>query len=216
MKADSPTRINGEITRGKILDAAEGLFGERGFDTVSLRDITDRAGVTLALASYHYRTKELLFAAVVARRAEVLCDLRRQRLQSLRSVGSVEEILDAFFAPLFDKTRSGRDGWPMYVRILASLGDDERWAHLLIIHFDDVAKEFLMALQNALPGVDRDVLHRAFVMILQLMLGTVARRKRLDGMTSGALRGDDLDSAYPVLLRFSTGGLLSLTRELPD
>ena len=47
-------RTNGNITKDKILDAAENLFSVRGFDAVSLRDITDKADVTLALASYHF------------------------------------------------------------------------------------------------------------------------------------------------------------------
>ena len=78
--AVTQTRQNGEETRAKIINAAELLFGKRSFDAVSLRDITVEAGVTLALASYHFRTKENLFAAVVSRRAEVLNRIRRERL----------------------------------------------------------------------------------------------------------------------------------------
>ena len=66
-----------DTTRDKILDAAEALFGERTFDTVSLRDITNRANVTLALASYHFGTKDKLFADIVARRASILGEMRR-------------------------------------------------------------------------------------------------------------------------------------------
>ena len=79
------TRANGERTRVRILDAAELLFGARGFDGVSLRDITDGAGVTLALASYHFGTKENLFEEVVARRA---AELGEERLARLAAIGT--------------------------------------------------------------------------------------------------------------------------------
>lgn len=84
------TRANGDQTKEKILDAAEELFGEKTFDTVSLRDITHHAGVTLALASYHFGTKDNLFVAVVARRADMLNRMRLERLSELDAAGVTE------------------------------------------------------------------------------------------------------------------------------
>src|SRR5690242_1840463 len=81
------TRANGDQTKEKILDAAEELFGEKTFDTVSLRDITNHAGVTLALASYHFGTKDNLFVAVIARRADMLNRMRLERLAELDEQG---------------------------------------------------------------------------------------------------------------------------------
>lgn len=86
-KAPAPratARANGDATRVRIVDAAEALFGERTFDTVSLREITQQAGVTLALASYHFGSKENLFAQTVARRADILNQIRRAELKKLR------------------------------------------------------------------------------------------------------------------------------------
>src|SRR5690606_34260655 len=113
-RASAPaTRANGDQTKEKILDAAEELFGAQTFDTVSLRDITHRAGVTLALASYHFGIKDNLFGAVVARRADILNAMRLERLEELRREGAidVESLLDAFMRPLFTQTLNGGDGW---------------------------------------------------------------------------------------------------------
>src|ERR1700722_14119029 len=60
----------GAQTRARILDAAELLFAERGFNGVALRDITEAAAVENALASYHFKTKDRLFTEVVLRRSE--------------------------------------------------------------------------------------------------------------------------------------------------
>ena len=51
-------------TKLKILDVAEELFGERGLNRVSIRDITDQAKVNLAAINYHFGSKDRLFLQV--------------------------------------------------------------------------------------------------------------------------------------------------------
>src|SRR5256885_12755889 len=51
-------------TQGRILDAAEALFMEHGFEATSLRQITAAANVNLAAVHYHFGSKEDLFEAV--------------------------------------------------------------------------------------------------------------------------------------------------------
>ncbi|MEV6829391.1 helix-turn-helix domain-containing protein [Amycolatopsis sp. NPDC051102] len=50
-------------TRERLLDAALGLFGERGYDSVTVAEITDRAGLTKRTFFRHFTDKrEVLFA----------------------------------------------------------------------------------------------------------------------------------------------------------
>ena len=56
-------------TRDRILDAAERLFAQRGFHGVSVRDITGAADVDVALANYHFGSKQGVLEAVLMRRA---------------------------------------------------------------------------------------------------------------------------------------------------
>lgn len=209
-------RPGGDNTRRKILDAAEALFGERTYDTVSLRDIARRAHVTLHLASYHFGSKERLFGAVVARRAAVLGDLRREQLERLSARGypSTEAILDAFMRPLFDKMVDESRGWRSYLLILAQLGHGNRWLDLLRLNFDPTAELFLKALAQALPDVPRKALVRGFALSLVAMLQTLSKNRRLDTLSGGKISADDLDEAYRVLLRFCVGGLESLGRQV--
>ena len=51
-----------------ILDAAERLFGNRGFEGTSVRDIAQEAGVNLAMISYYFGSKEKLLEALFAAR----------------------------------------------------------------------------------------------------------------------------------------------------
>lgn len=58
---------NGGDAAGRLLDAAEALLAERGFDGVSVRDVSERAGVNKALVFYYYKSKAGLFDAVLER-----------------------------------------------------------------------------------------------------------------------------------------------------
>jgi len=206
-------RGSNDSTRDKILDAAEALFGERTFDTVSLRDITQKAKVTLALASYHFGTKENLFAEVVGRRADILGQMRRERLAALEARGpmTTEGIIDAFMHPLFEQMRSGSLGWESYLMILAQLGQTNRWVGVLHTHFDETANLFLSKLRLTQPGMPDDLLMRGFSMAMVAMLQTLARNRRVDSLSGGAISADDLDPAYAALLKFAVRGLEGLS-----
>jgi TetR/AcrR family transcriptional regulator len=54
----------GKKTELKILNAAAELFVEKGIDRTTVRDISSRAGINLALMNYHFETKENLCDAV--------------------------------------------------------------------------------------------------------------------------------------------------------
>lgn len=206
------TRANGDQTREKIINAAEILFGNESFDTVSLRDITDAAGVTLALVSYHFKTKENLFSAIVARRAEILNRIRRDRLSALEARGDItlEELLDAFMRPLFEQMQSADEGWHAYLLLLAKLGVSDRWRINLQENFDETAHLFLSRLKTLLPDMEEEALVRGFSFILVLMLQTVSKNRRVDALSGGRFSSSDLDTSYRLLLRFCLAGLDAL------
>lgn len=206
------TRANGDATKEKILNAAEALFSKRGFDAVSLRHVTERAGVTLALASYHFGTKDKLFEAVIARRAATLGALRQERLAALPDDARVRDLLDAFMSPLFEQMAGDEPGWPDYVRLLARLGEDNRWLDVLSIHFNDVAREFVIALERAIPAARHTDIVRGFTMTLQMMLASASRHKRVNSLSDGAVRADDRDATYSALLDFCEAGMMVFNR----
>lgn len=55
--------------REHILIVAEELFGEKGFDATSVRDIAHKAGVNLAMISYYFGSKEKLLESLIELRA---------------------------------------------------------------------------------------------------------------------------------------------------
>jgi AcrR family transcriptional regulator len=61
----APRTARGERTLRKILDAARGEFGERGFSDSSIVGITQRAGVALGTFYTYFDSKESVFQALV-------------------------------------------------------------------------------------------------------------------------------------------------------
>jgi AcrR family transcriptional regulator len=55
-----------EVTRRRILEAANTLFAERGYAGTSMRDIAEHLGMTSAALYYHFPAKEELLSALVA------------------------------------------------------------------------------------------------------------------------------------------------------
>lgn len=61
-----------EVRRNEILDAAEELFGSKGFDGTSTNDILERVGIARGTLYYHFRSKEEILDAMIARMADRL------------------------------------------------------------------------------------------------------------------------------------------------
>ena len=59
----TPQRAASEETRQQILDAALALFRDKGFEPATIREIAQRAGVSLGAAYYYFDSKEALVAA---------------------------------------------------------------------------------------------------------------------------------------------------------
>src|SRR6266550_161885 len=102
-------------TRSRILDVAEELFGERGLDRVSIRDITRKARVNLAAINYHFGTKEDLIAAVFERRVVPVNEARLAALDRVetsagKGILKLEAILEAFIRPALQSSLKASKG----------------------------------------------------------------------------------------------------------
>ena len=67
-------------TPSRLLDAAETLFLDHGFDGTTLRMVTALASANVAAVNYHFGDKEELFQAMLARRLDPMNEARVQLL----------------------------------------------------------------------------------------------------------------------------------------
>jgi AcrR family transcriptional regulator len=200
----------------RILDAAERLFAQRGYYGVSLRDITQAAGVDVALVGYHFGGKRELFTAVFERRAEVL---NRERLELLESVRrsalpgapALEAIVNAFTQPLLERSARGGPGWKSYFALVAYVNNSPEFGPVMMTrHFDPLVDRFIAVMREALPDCPPREIYWGYQFLTGALTLTFAETGRIDQLSGGLCRASDLDSVHERLAPYVAGGLRAL------
>lgn len=211
----------GELTREKVLDAAERLFAEHGFEGVSIRDIAREAGVSLSVVGFHGGSKDDLFLTIFQRRAETLNHARREALAELRANNgdalTRRAILEAYVLPYTRMAWSGDRQWAAYARLIARIATDERWYPRVRDLFDPIAQEFLAAMVAINPNAPRDRLAMAFVVSVTAMLSVVSSSMRIRTLSRALGTEAPSDPAWSntVLIDICEGGFENALR-VPD
>jgi len=150
-------------TKTRILDTAEELFMEHGFEATSLRLITTAAGVNLAAANYHFGSKEELFQAVFSRRLDPM-NRDRMALLSAYEVAAAgraltcEKILSAMFIPALKLARDHEQGGKNFLRLLGRAYADPApfIREFLSRQYAEMVGRFRAAFGRALPHLPRE------------------------------------------------------------
>ena len=149
----------------RILDAAELLFMEHGFEATSLRQLTAAAEVNLAAVNYHFGSKEELFQAVLTRRLDPMNQERIDLLEKLeRDAGgkaaSCEKILFAMMVPALRLARDEKRGGKNFLRLLGRAYADPApfIRHFLSAQYAEMIARYKDAFGRALPHLSKQEL----------------------------------------------------------
>ena len=108
-------RASSRGTREAVLDAAERLFAERGFELTSLTDVGAAAGVSRGTPGYFFGSKGDLYRAVLERCfAEVRAAVRSGRERALASGEPPATVLAGVVSEYFDFITAN----PNFVRLI--------------------------------------------------------------------------------------------------
>jgi AcrR family transcriptional regulator len=132
-KGQKATRKDTLATRGRILDAAEQLFYQRGIDNVSLADINQAAGQKNRNAlQYHFGDKTALLHAVLDRHSEQIAVKREAMVAELNAKGHFEirDVVAVVIRPLAEKLEANKSG-AAYIGINSQLAS----SHFYLEHF---------------------------------------------------------------------------------
>lgn len=209
-------------TRDRLLDAAETLFVEHGFEGTSTRMITGAARANLAAVNYHFGSKDALIQEVFRRR---LVELNRQRLAALdrleAEAGGMpvrpSGIVGAFFGTALQLAADTEHGGHTFMRLLGRTNTEPNAfiRQFLAEEYAGVLGRFLPALYRALPDVPREEILWRFHFMMGAMSYAIAGT---DGLQLFAGRFDDADPArlMPRLMSFLLGGLRAPLAEFGD
>jgi AcrR family transcriptional regulator len=209
----------GDVTRARLVAAAEQLFAERGIEAVSLREISRHSGARNAIATqYHFKDRSGVLAAIMLKHQPTV-EAGRQAL------------LDQYEAAA---VASGRRSSPDGVRMLAGalvrplaakLADPDGGPEFLQIHAEMLDRLPGGAGATALPSVarwralvdpllERDAvrLHRRYTAILHAAT-ELARRAQTGPHTDDRLFVSYLVDVVTAILSFPVS---AETRRLAD
>jgi AcrR family transcriptional regulator len=117
-------------TRARLLEAAMDCFSERGYAGTTTRRICERAGVNLALLSYHWGGKGPLWAAVLGRLNERLVAIATEATCSGQAHTDLRDGVSAFLSAVARELLAD----PRPLRVMA-------WAQLQPDGFDPAVVE---------------------------------------------------------------------------
>lgn len=98
-------RKDGLNTKRLLIETAERLFAERGFENVTLVDVSKGAGQkNRTAAQYHFGDRTGLIKAVMDKHNEVIKDKRREMLESIeaKSAATLLELVKATVTPIVE------------------------------------------------------------------------------------------------------------------
>ena len=164
-------------TRTRILDAAEELFMQHGFEGTSMRLLTAKAGVNLAAVNYHFGSKDALIEAVFRRRldpmnAERIAELDRLEKSSAAMAPAPADVIRAFLRASLLMIEDAKSGGRNFIRLLGrAYTEPSKPVRILIGQLYAPAMErYKAAFERVLPELPRDEL----VWRLHFMFGTLA------------------------------------------
>lgn len=208
--------------KDRILDAAEALFARHGFDGVSMRMVAEAAEVDLALSSYHFGNKRGLFDAVLVRRAEVWNSTRLDALEKVKEEAgadgpAVEDIIDAFLRPMLAYGYQEDPGWRHYFELIAQVNSSYEWGgQLMTKYFDPAVRKFIDALKQALPNAEPSDLYWCYHFLSGALTLTFAHTGRIDKLSDGVVKSDDMLGAYKRMVPFISAGFKKLCEDKKD
>ena len=210
MAAKKPRKTRKE----RIIEVAERLFAKRGYDGVSLRQITREAGVDVALVKYYFGSKQGLFDALLKRRADIL---NRERSEALDRVlersnpAPVEDIIDAFTHPILNEIVGEDDTWRHYFGLLAQINNNPEWGGMTMSrYFDPLVRRFIDALRDALPDADEVDIYWCYHFLSGALTLTFADTKRIDALSNGLCHSSDFESVHKRMVPFITAGFKAI------
>jgi AcrR family transcriptional regulator len=151
-------------TRAEILDVAAELFGDRGYDATSLREIAERLGISKAALYYHFPSKQEILRALVEPMGDVLRVIV-ERLETAHDIRDWAEVLSwmiglivehiAFFRLLERNRYSMRELYATFAEISDHIELRERVAVAAHAAASDIEDEIRMfAALGAVTGFD--------------------------------------------------------------
>ncbi len=198
----------------KLLDAAELLFAEKGFEAVSVRDITQLAKTNIAAVNYHFGSRDHLLTLVMMRYMTPVTEERLVRLDFVEGKwpgksAPLEQIIDALVRPLVGQVKKSelteRLFYKLTGRIFAQQGDG--LPQQIEEQFKQVSERFSKAFAKALPSLPPEELAWRIHFVIGGMIYMLTHGEVFHRISGGASGSPTMEVTLSRFIRFAAAGL---------
>ena len=196
----------------RLLDAAEILFAEKGFEAVSLRDITSEAEANFAAVNYHFGGKENLIGAVLARHAMPINAERIALLDTLlarEEKPTVREVVDAFLRPMVTRVLAEESSQQLFAKFMGRMMGEgaNSLPESILPQFQEMAQKVVSAFQAAVPELTEGQAYFRLKFCFSVMSNAMMQDEAFDQISDGLSGKWDWDQLFEEVLDFCEGGL---------
>lgn len=194
--------------RERLLDTAERLFAEQGFNGVATRQISQEAKVNQGAIPYYFGTKINLLREVLVRRIGPVQEERHRRMDELLRANprpSPRDVLLALLEPAFRQSHRNVH----YRRLAGRMATDASAQVRGLLHelYSSDSVRIHKVLRAACPGLDTTDFYWRLYCVYGVMLYVQADTGKIQ-----TLAGKDFDTSRPevalrYVLNFVTAGM---------
>src|SRR5882757_2051933 len=174
-----PEGISG--LRDDILKTARDIFARKGYAGTSMAMISEKVGITTALITYYFGTKQKLHEEIYLQTAGQIGAMRLARLAEVKATdGGVRELVSAFIEPLIEVigTREGRAFLLFQWRVESE--ERELSFNLRRKAYDASTHAYAEALRAKIPDLSRTACYSRLACIVGATNYAISGRHRLD------------------------------------
>jgi AcrR family transcriptional regulator len=199
-------------TKAQLLDTAELLFAQNGYQGTSVRAIADRAGVNLGGIHYYWRSKEALCKEVLERHLVPILEARHRGLDEvLAAGGSFAELLDASHRPSLTVAGANKKRASafrkFYGRMMFDPSPEVR--SMLATLLDSFAVRFVSLLKEACPTLPDEEFYWRVTFMYGAFLYSHTEHLRTSALWGKAFDRTDTSKGSDYLRHFLTAGMLA-------
>ena len=199
------------ITRKRLLEAAEEMFAQNGFDGTTIRDITTKARRGPASINYFYGDKRELYEELFRLR---LREMNESRLNAIETVMSdktkltLEKLLYAysvdFLKPFADPQQSQRF-MQLFFREMA----EQRLPRNMFL--DELAAPSIAAMEEAIAVICPNINEHDTLMCVLSLTGQLVHimqvRVLFEGAQGHSITSINIDESINHIVKFSAAGI---------
>ena len=202
----------------RLLDAAEELFCEHGFEGTSVRELAASANCNIASVNYYFGGKEKLYIEVWRRHLVQMRDARVASIDKIMSQSQapprLEELLtsfaNAFIEPMADESRSRR-----LMKLMAREMIDQRLPGNMFV--EEIVTPTMTAMQQALmkvcAGLDESKVPLVVSSIAGQLVHVIHIKAMFEQLDSAEMPKFDLTEAVDHIVKFSAAGIRAYAEE---